>query len=99
MPKYARIEGGIVRETGEFNSIEDRFHPSLVWVKCAKDITEGFLYDGVKFLPPIVVVPTYQELRRSAYPSFGEQFDTIFHNGIDAWKVEIQAVKTRYPKV
>jgi len=45
-----------------------------------------------------VVPPTYQELRASAYPSFADQFDTIFHNGLDAWKVEIQAVKDKYPK-
>ena len=41
---------------------------------------------------------TYSELRAAAYPSFADQFDTIFHGGIDAWKAEIQAVKTKYPK-
>ncbi len=45
-----------------------------------------------------VVPPTYKDLRASAYPSFADQFDTIFHNGLDAWKVEIQAVKDKYPK-
>ena len=45
-----------------------------------------------------VVPPTYKDLRASAYPSFADQFDTIFHNGLDAWKVEIQAIKTKYPK-
>ena len=45
------------------------------------------------------VVPlTYQELRAAAYPSFADQFDTIFHGGLDAWKAEIQAVKTKYKK-
>ena len=45
-----------------------------------------------------VVPPTYSELRAAAYPSFADQFDTIFHGGIDAWKAEIQAVKTKYKK-
>ena len=45
-----------------------------------------------------VVPPTYQQLRAAAYPSFADQFDTIFHGGIDAWKAEIQAVKTQFPK-
>ena len=45
-----------------------------------------------------VVPPTYQELRAAAYPSFADQFDTIFHGGLDAWKAEIQAVKTKYKK-
>ena len=41
---------------------------------------------------------TYRDLRATAYPSFADQFDTIFHSGLDAWKVEIQAVKDKYPK-
>ena len=47
---------------------------------------------------PIPVPPTYSELRAAAYPSFADQFDTIFHGGLDAWKAEIQAVKTQYKK-
>ena len=41
---------------------------------------------------------TYAELRAAAYPSFADQFDTIFHGGIDAWKAEIQVTKNKYPK-
>ena len=40
----------------------------------------------------------YVALRAAAYPSFADQFDTIFHGGLDAWKAEIQAVKTQFPK-
>jgi predicted lipoprotein len=40
----------------------------------------------------------YQAKRAAEYPSFADQFDTIFHEGIDAWKAQIQAVKDRYPK-
>ena len=40
----------------------------------------------------------YKELRAAEYPSFADQFDTIFHEGIDAWKAQIQAVKDKYPK-
>ena len=47
---------------------------------------------------PIPVSPTYSELRAAAYPSFADQFDTIFHGGIDAWKAEIQYIKNKYPK-
>ena len=48
---------------------------------------------------PIPVPPTYQELRAAAYPPIVDQLDTIFHGGLDAWKAEIQAVKTQFPKV
>ena len=47
---------------------------------------------------PIPVPPTYSELRAAAYPSFADQFDSIFHGGIDAWKAEIQYIKNKYPK-
>ena len=40
----------------------------------------------------------YVALRAAAYPSFADQFDTIFHGGIDAWKAEIQVTKNKYPK-
>lgn len=40
----------------------------------------------------------YKQQRSAAYPSFADQFDTIFHDGLDAWKEKIQAVKDKYPK-
>jgi hypothetical protein len=40
----------------------------------------------------------YQRKRAAAYPSIADQLDTIYHEGIDAWKAEIAAVKTEYPK-
>jgi hypothetical protein len=46
-------------------------------------------------IPP---APTYSELRAAAYPPIVDQLDTIFHGGLDAWKAEIQAVKTQFPK-
>ena len=45
------------------------------------------------------VVPlTYAQKRASEYPSFADQFDLLFHGGMDAWKAAIQAVKDKYPK-
>lgn len=40
----------------------------------------------------------YQRDRASAYPSWQDQLDNIFHNGIDAWKADIQAIKDQFPK-
>jgi hypothetical protein len=40
----------------------------------------------------------YKAQRAAAYPSIADQLDTIYHEGIDAWKAEIAAVKTEYPK-
>ena len=40
----------------------------------------------------------YRGKRRSEYPNVKEQLDDIFHNGIDAWKANIQTIKDKYPK-
>tara|TARA_R110000868_G_scaffold55347_3_gene172021 strand:+ start:221 stop:448 length:228 start_codon:yes stop_codon:yes gene_type:complete len=42
--------------------------------------------------------PTYAQLRARDYPPIADQLDTIFHDGLDAWRAEIQAIKTKYPK-
>lgn len=38
-------------------------------------------------------------LRKSEYPSWEEQLDNIYHNGVDVWKADIQLIKDKYPKV
>ena len=40
----------------------------------------------------------YKEQRQREYPPMSEQLDMIFHNGIDAWKAQIQAIKDKYTK-
>ena len=40
----------------------------------------------------------YKAQRAAEYPSFADQLDTIFHDGLDAWKAQIQAVKDKFPK-
>ena len=40
----------------------------------------------------------YQRDRAAAYPSWQDQLDNIFHNGINAWKADIQAIKDQFPK-
>ena len=41
----------------------------------------------------------YQRDRASEYPSFGEQLDYIYHNGVEAWKTDIiDPIKSKYPK-
>jgi hypothetical protein len=40
----------------------------------------------------------YKQQRAAAYPSIPDQLDQIYHEGIDAWKATIAAVKQEYPK-
>ena len=52
-------------------------------------IVEGVDYVGVT---------TYTEARAAEYPPIVDQLDKIYHNGIDAWKADIKAIKDKYPK-
>ena len=40
-----------------------------------------------------------QYQRDRQYPPMNEQLDNIFHNGVDAWKADIQVIKNATPKV
>ena len=53
--------------------------------------------EEVEALRP-VYIPTYAEKRAAEYPSFADQFDLIYHGGVEAWKDAIQDVKDKYPK-
>jgi hypothetical protein len=46
-----------------------------------------------------VVQRVWADIRSKAYGSIPQQLDKIFHDGMDAWKTQIQAVKDRYPKL
>ena len=40
----------------------------------------------------------YQRQRAAEYPSYPDQFDKIYHSGVNAWKTQIKTVKDKYPK-
>jgi len=75
-------------------------NPSVVTIRgdVAYD-TEGneVAYDK-SAVEAYIAANAYKALRASKYPSYADQFDTIFHDGLDAWKAQIQAVKDKYPK-
>ena len=43
-------------------------------------------------------VNEYQRQRAREYPSYADQFDQIYHEGVDAWKRTILDIKKKYPK-
>ena len=45
-----------------------------------------------------VAANAYKFQRAAEYPSFADQFDTLYHGGYDAWKAQIQAIKDKFPK-
>jgi hypothetical protein len=40
----------------------------------------------------------YQRQRAAEYPSYPDQFDKIYHSGVNVWKTQIKTVKDKYPK-
>jgi hypothetical protein len=40
----------------------------------------------------------YQRDRAKEYPTWQDQLDDIYHNGVDGWKATIKATKDKYPK-
>jgi len=45
-----------------------------------------------------VVARVIIDLRKKAYPTWQDQLDDIYHNGIDGWKATIKVTKDKYPK-
>ncbi len=60
--------------------------------------TEQEIEEKLAVLKYLEEVNVYQEKRKLEYPSWGDQLDQIYHNGIDAWKADIKAIKDKYPK-
>lgn len=60
--------------------------------------TEAELTAEAARLDAEYIANQYQRDRAAAYPSFADQFDTLYHGGIDAWKATIDTVKEQFPK-
>ena len=56
------------------------------------------IQDEIVRLQAVYDANEYQRQRAAAYPSFADQFDLLYHGGLDAWKEAIDAVKTEFPK-
>ena len=77
-----------------------KLNPSVVTVRgdvaYDKDGNE-VQYDQAE-VDAYIAANAYKEQRAAAYPSFADQFDLLYHGGLDAWKEAIDAVKTEFPK-
>lgn len=54
---------------------------------------------GRYHLIKVIEIMSYVEKRARAYPSIEDQLDKLYHEGLDAWRTEIAAVKAQFPKV
>lgn len=60
--------------------------------------TEAAIAAEVARLQAAYDAKAYARSRATAYPSIADQLDTIYHQGLDAWKATILAVKEEFPK-
>jgi hypothetical protein len=78
-----------------------KLYPTVVTVD---DGTGAFDKDGNQVEIDMALVDAWQDpdaykyARAKEYPAITDQLDTIFHDGLDAWKAQIQTVKDKYPK-
>ena len=77
-----------------------QLNPSVVTIRgdVAYDANEQVVSYDLSAAEALVAANAYKEQRASAYPSIADQLDKIYHEGIDAWKAQIAAVKQEYPK-
>lgn len=77
-----------------------KLNPTVVTIRgdVAYDANEQVVSYDLAQAQALVDANAYKAKRAAEYPPIGDQLDTIFHDGLDAWKEQIQAVKDKYPK-
>ena len=95
-----RISDALVKlRPGAEWSIDNNSYAELTWLDTEQTKpTEEEFVQKIAELTYQQEVEVYKEQRAAEYPPYADQFDQIFHDGIDAWKATILEVKRRYPK-
>jgi len=77
-----------------------QLNPLVVTIRgdVAYDANEQVVSYDLAAAEALIAANAYKEQRAQAYPSIPDQLDQIYHEGIDAWKATITAVKNKYPK-
>ena len=70
----------------------------IEWHNDTTPISEADILAKQKELQTAYDNNAYQRSRANEYPTIVDQLDDIYHNGVDAWKATIKAVKDKYPK-
>lgn len=71
---------------------------SIIWRENTNPIKPSAIQAKIAELQADYDAKQYQRDRAAAYPSWQDQLDTIYHQGIDVWKTQIKAIKDQHPK-
>ena len=77
-----------------------QLNPSIITIRgdVAYDANGNVVEYDIAVVQAHIDANAYKYSRAKAYPSIADQLDTIYHEGLDAWKSTILAVKAEYPK-
>ena len=95
-----RISDALVKlRPGAEWSIDNNSYAELTWLDTEQTKpTEEEVVQKIAELTYQKEVEVYKEQRAAEYPPYADQFDKIFHSGVNAWKTQIRTIKERYPK-
>ena len=83
-----------------WSDVTNKVYANLIVHDGGSKPTEADCTNGLKALQDAwdLENDSYKSKRRAEHPSVVDQLDEIYHNGLDAWKVKIKAVKDANPK-
>ena len=76
----------------------DNKYESIIWRDGTTPISKEDVEAKLSELQADYDAKQYQRDREKEYPTWQDQLDDIYHNGIDGWKATIKATKDKYPK-
>jgi hypothetical protein len=87
-----------INPSAEFGYSNDDFS-TIYWLNGTTPISQVDVETKQAELQVEYDAKQYQRDRAEEYPSWQDQLDDIYHNGIDGWKATIKKTKDKYPKV
>jgi phosphosulfolactate synthase (CoM biosynthesis protein A) len=86
-----------INKTANF-IITDENVDAIKWINNTTPISKEDILAKQAELQAAYDAKQYQRDRAVEYPTWQDQLDDIYHNGIDAWKDTIKVTKDKYPK-
>jgi len=86
-----------INPSAEFQYSREDFS-TLTWLNGTTPISQADIEAKQVELRADFVAKKYQRDREKEYPTWQNQLDDIYHNGVDGWKATIKVTKDKYPK-